>query len=725
MCRSLTLTLAVAGALAGAEWNPFTAPAVPPRYAEVQVSSVFIPMADGVRLAADVVVPRDLPVGQKVPAILKITRYGRAAANGNVAAQDRFWVTHGFARVLVDERGTGASFGTVRYGKSTLGDLWRIVDWVVAQEWSNGRVGAIGNSYEGTTAELLAACGHPAVRAVMPLFSDFNYYTDLIRPGGVFNDWLLQTWGTETRRMDSGEGAKRVDGDKDGVLLKQAIVEHAANPDIYAAGQKAEFLDDPSEAFHGTYGEMNNAGLRAEIEPSRVPMLIFAGWMDAGTVQGAIQRFRTFSNPQRVIVGPWSHGAGHHADPFAPSEIPEPSAQQRLNEAVQFFDRHLNATSEAAPEESRLYYVTMGENAWKSTTVWPPAGFAARSLYLAAGGVLRASQKKGPITVQVGGTATGERNRWHTQLTGSNVDYTDKLPQMEALASFTSSPMEQTVEITGQPVLRISMRVSREDPTLLAYLVTINPHNRPVYLTEGHLRLVHRKADSTEQTLHSYRRGDAQPVKSGDLVETVITLLPTSVLVPAGYRIRLLLASSDRDNFPASPAYSATIDGGSRLELPMAVRKDAKLVYTEAAVSAPVAGSWADFSGTWKLNLAESDYSDPRAARPESLVRTVKQSGESLQYAVERHQNGRTAAYHVTLKIGGRPYESNEAGVVSAKWEGTTLVIQTLYNPGTERHAEQMERWVLSADGRRVTEALSLRIADGTEVRIQRVFDKQ
>jgi predicted acyl esterase len=57
--------------------------------------------------------------------------------------------------------------------------------------------------------------------------------------------------------------------------------------------------------------------------------------------------------------------------------------------------------------------------------------------------------------VQVGGTATGERNRWHTQLTGSNVDYTDTLPQMQALASFTSAPMEQTVEITGQPVLML------------------------------------------------------------------------------------------------------------------------------------------------------------------------------------------------------------------------------------------------------------------------------
>ena len=719
------LTLALAGALAGAASNPFTAPAAPPQYAEVDVSSLFIPMGDGVRLAADVIVPRGLPAGKKIPAILKITRYGRAAANGNVAPQDRFWATHGFARVLVDERGTGASFGTVRYGKATLADLRQVVDWVVAREWSNGRVGAIGNSYEGTTAELLAACGHPAVRAVMPLFSDFNYYTDLLRPGGAFNDWLLQTWGAETRRMDSGEGAKRVDGDQDGMLLKQAIADHAANPDIYTAGQKAEFLDDPSDAFHGTYREMNNASLRAEIERSRVPMLIFAGWMDAGTVQGSIQRFRTFSNPQRVIVGPWSHGAGHDADPFAPSEIPQVSAQERLYEALRFFDRHLNGTSAGVPEESRLYYVTMGENAWKSTIVWPPPGFSARSFFLASGGALQASPAKGSIEVQVGGTATGERNRWHTQLTGSNVDYSDALPRMQTLASFTSGPMEQNVEITGQPVLRISMRAFREDPTLLAYLLAVDQHDRPVYLTEGHLRLVHRKVDAMEQTLHTYRRGDAQPVHSGDSVETAITLLPTSVLVPAGYRIRLLLASGDRDNFPGSPAYSAAIDGESRLELPMAVRKDAKLAYTQAAASAPAAGSRADFSGTWKLNLAQSDYTDPHAARPDSFVRTVKQSGDSLQYAVERQQKGRTGGFHVMLKIGGRPYESNEAGLVSAVWEGTALVIRTLYNPGSERHAEQTERWVLSPDGRRVTEAYSLRLADGTEMRITRVFDKQ
>src|ERR1035438_9799802 len=60
-------------------------------------------------------------------------------------------------------------------------------------------------------------------------------------------------------------------------------------------------------------------------------MLIFASWYDAGTVQGTIQRFREFSNLQRIFVGAWSHGANSNADPFlVPSEVESDREQQRL-----------------------------------------------------------------------------------------------------------------------------------------------------------------------------------------------------------------------------------------------------------------------------------------------------------------------------------------------------------------------------------------------------------
>jgi putative CocE/NonD family hydrolase len=713
--------LCLALPLAAADINPFTAPAVAPDFKDVQATSQYIAMPDGVRIAIDVILPKDLPAGRRIPAILKITRYGRADSGGAVSAYDRFFVTRGYARVLIDERGTGASFGTVRYGKATLGDLRQMVEWVTLQPWSNGRVGAIGQSYEGTTAELLAACGHPAVRAVAPLFSDFNYYTDLIRPGGVFGDWLLHTWHTETRAMDAGQGVKRVDADTDGALLKQAVAQHGANPDIYAAGQKAEFLDDAAPAFDGTFRDMNVASLRGEMEKTRVPMLIFAGWMDAGTVQGTLQRFGTFPNPQRIFIGSWSHGAGHHADPFAPSDTAQPTSQQRLWEVLRFFDHYLKGQSDTAGDEPRLYYATMGENQWKSTAAWPPDGLSTVSYFLAKGRALTPAPAKGSLRVSLAIADTGKQNRWHTQLTGNNVIYADVLPKMQSLAAFTTAPLTEAIEVTGQPIARLRLRPSRDDPALIAYLVAIDPHERPIYLTEGHLRLVQREVNGGEQTLHSYLRRDQESAAAGTDLDAVFTLLPTSVLIPKGYRVRLLLAAGERLDFPAPASYTAVLDAGSRLDLPARKRGDARLGYTE---SAPVAAKL-NFTAAWKLNPAASDFSDPHASRPDSMTCTVQQNGNALHYKVDREQGGKKTGFTVDLKIGGAPFESNAAGVVNARWEGDALLVKTMFNPGTPRQAEQEERWSLSVDGRQLTDSFWIRLPDGVEVRVRRVFDKQ
>jgi hypothetical protein len=40
------------------------------------------------------------------------------------------------------------------------------------------------------------------------------------------------------------------------------------------------------------------------IEATGVPMLVRAGWMDAGFAAGALRRFATFANQQEVEIGP-------------------------------------------------------------------------------------------------------------------------------------------------------------------------------------------------------------------------------------------------------------------------------------------------------------------------------------------------------------------------------------------------------------------------------------
>ena len=573
--RKLLCILLLLPALLAAQENPFPAPAASPEFHGVEATSLYLPMRDGVRLALDVLLPQGRPAAKKIPALLKISRFGRAPVDGSITGEDRFWVEHGYARVLIDDRGTGASFGSTAYGPGEASDLREIVEWVARQPWSNGRVGALGVSIEGTSAELLAATGHPAVRAVAPWFSDYNYYTDIVRPGGIFNEWVLRNFGGYMAQVNAGPSAKRVQTDTDGSLLKQALAEHAGNLDLYQTTRRAEFSDGPLDAAGQTLLDISMPAMRPELARSRVPMLILASWFDAGTAQGALQRFHDFSNRQEVFIGPWSHGAGFEANPFAPGRPVEPSREQQRLEALQFFDHYLKGAPGPAAER-RIHYFTLGENQWHATAVWPPAGLRVFTLHLNADGRLgkKAAGKQRQVRIEV--TSTGEQNRWHTQFGGQPVDYSQALPGMQALASFTTAPLAHPLEITGQPVLRLRLACAAPDPSVIAYLVAVDPRDKAFYLTEGHLRLVDRKPDRSQPTLHTYQRGDAEPVPPGREIEADLTLLPISVLLPQGYRLRLLLAAGDSSTFATSGAYDATIFSASEIELPARERAESE-----------------------------------------------------------------------------------------------------------------------------------------------------
>jgi putative CocE/NonD family hydrolase len=424
-------------------------------------------------------------------------------------------------------------------------------------------------SVEGTASELLAATNHPAVRAVAPWFSDYNYYTDLLRPGGIYNEWILKNFEDFRLQMDSGDSAKHVDGDPEGVLMKQAITEHRGNLDIYSATKDASFIDDPLATTGKSLLDISIPGIAAALRKSQVPMLIFASWYDAGTVQGTIQRYREFSNSQRVFVGAWSHGAGYNSDPFLPSRAVQPSQQQQWLEALQFFRRYLKDVPNQAGTDRLFFYYTIGKNEWQSTNVWPPKSLRKITYQLNSNGKLDLRDSGGSLRVKLQTTSTGERNRWHTQFGGGPVDYSAALKQMSELTSFVTAPLEAPMEITGQAVLRLRLSCSENDPSVIAYLVAVDAKGNSFYLTEGHLRLLHRKLDASEQTLHTYTRRDAEPVPKDQEFEADLTLLPISVSLQKGTRLQLLLASGDNATFASSREYEVTIFSSSQLELPV------------------------------------------------------------------------------------------------------------------------------------------------------------
>ena len=153
-----------------------TAAASRPAPVQFTRRSIHIPMRDGVRIAADVYLPGGPTPSTPLPTMLHQTRYRRGLqfkdstreANAGPTSGMMPFLQAGYAVVITDVRGTGASFGSrvTEFSPAEVRDGWDVLDWIVRQSWSNGSVGAVGISYPGTTAELIGTLGHPALKAI-------------------------------------------------------------------------------------------------------------------------------------------------------------------------------------------------------------------------------------------------------------------------------------------------------------------------------------------------------------------------------------------------------------------------------------------------------------------------------------------------------------------------------------------------------------------------------
>ena len=530
---------------------------VPPPYSELVQRSFYLTMRDGVKIAVQLVLPKHLPADIKIPAILNMTRYWRARQGDEPNA---FLPSHGYAAVLVDARGTGASFGVWKapFSQEEVKDYSEVVNWIVAQPWSNGKVGAIGSSYTGNTALWLASTMNPALKAVIPRHYEFDLYVETPYPGGLLTDWLIRTWNEGNRQLDSNAGVKLVDEDTDQKLYLQAIKRRAENLDVYAAATKTTFRDD--RTFGYTLDELSLHSYSGQLEKSNVPLNNWGGWFDASTADAIIKTFLTLKNYQRAVVGPWNHGGGQNASPY------QTGKSQRVMQGfewLRFFDHYLKGIDTGLDSEKRLYYFTIGEERWKVTNTWPVAGTSMTRWFFGENNSLSteppatgSTEDRYTINFE---TTTGEKNRWHTQV-GGQVVYPDRSEEDKKLLTYTSDPLETDIEITGHPVISLFVTSTHSDGAFYVYLEEVDESGKVTYLTEGQLRAVHRLISRSQPPTripvpyHSFMKADAMPLIPRQIAELRFGLQPISALVKKGHRLRVAIAGHDKDTFIRIPA---------------------------------------------------------------------------------------------------------------------------------------------------------------------------
>lgn len=602
-------------------------------------------MRDGVQIAVDVTLPAALPQPNRLPTILRQTRYHRrmnfrgpsrhpairVLFDQQLAAR-RYFVEHGYAWVDVCARGSGASGGRrpSPWSVDEVEDGREIVDWIVAQAWSNGRVGARGVSYDGTASEFLLVHHHPAVRAIAPRFSLFDAYEDIAMPGGIHLEQFTRDWSRFNDALDRNRfddvlrlilelsrGARKqlassaygsrldrvaatgmrlrepaaralglavagvapTDFDPDGRVVSQHVAERKTNLDVFQAASRMTYRDDTGLSDHDPDVSINDFSPHVRIDEMKGSAAVFhySGWLDGAYQRAAIKRFHAHDDPtHRLIIGPWEHGGRQNISPW---ETSRDALFPHEAELRRFFDAHLRDDDEAREvwaDTAAVRYFTMGAERWQSSEEWPPASQPMRWHLGESSRLQRERPDDGDVRIPVdGGHGTGRASRWRCLLPMLSLTHYEPRSGPEVVR-YTSAPLTDDLEVTGHPVAHIELSSTTDDPRIFVYLEDVDPSGTAHYVTEGQLRAIHRRQKRTKPTSHknipyrTFERSDRTDVDPGQIVKLDFDLLPTSYLFRKGHSIRVGVAGADVDHFEVGPqAIHTVLRASSWVELPV------------------------------------------------------------------------------------------------------------------------------------------------------------
>ena len=530
-----------------------------------QIDNVWIPLADGTRLAARLWLPDDAHASPH-PAILEYLPYRKS---DGTALQDLtrhpYFAEHGFVGVRVDIRGTGDSDGIItdEYSRQEHDDALEVIAWIAEQPWCSGRVGMIGYSWGGFNGLQVAARRPPALGAAVTMYStDDRYRDDCHYMGGCLLASDMLKWATAMRGDNAlpPDPAVRADWRE---VWQHRLAETPAFIEPWLAHQSRD-----DYWLHGS--------VAADYAAIEAATLLVGGWTDAYT--NAVPRMlRGLTCPRKAIIGPWAHVV-----PYA--GVPGP-AIDFLTECVRWFARWLSDEPTGVESDPDLR-VWIGDSAapdagygdrpgrWVALSTTDLAGAPVTEARLGAGGSLVVEPSgAGEIRDEAasGVAAAGTVHLATPQTLGQTASVwcvngmphelaADQRPDDEPSVCFETHPLDSPLDLLGTPELHATVTPDAPVANLVARLTAVAPDGASTLLTWGQLNL-NRAAD------------DAAPceLEPGEALRVTVRLSDVGCRVSAGSRLRLALSSTYWPHVWPDPHGAALeIDlAATRLSLPL------------------------------------------------------------------------------------------------------------------------------------------------------------
>ncbi len=483
--------------------------------------NLWIPLADGTRLAARMWRPRE---ARPVPAVLEYIPYRkRDGTRGRDDPMHGFFAAAGFAALRVDMRGSGESDGLLHdeYLVQEQDDALEVIAWIAAQSWCDGSVGMMGKSWGGFNALQVAARRPPALKAIVTVCSTDDRFGDDIhfKGGCLLNDNLW--WGAIMLAYQGRPPDPEIRPDWRERWLER-LDAMPFWPALWVAHQSRDVY-----WRHGSICE--------DWDAIQCPVLAVGGWADAYT--DAVPRLiENLKVPRLGVVGPWAH--------IYPQDGSPGPAIDFLGECVRWWDLHLKgAGGDGIEREPKMRAFvedwqapsvtrTVSTGRWVGETRWPSPAIQDRPFGLAAGRLIDGPAEQGALSFRSPPwTGTGGGEWMGTGVAGERP--TDQRVDDGLSLCFDSEPLADAVEILGNPVVELSLSSDLPQAQLAVRLCDVAPDGSSLRMSYAVLNLAHR--DGSEEP---------RPMVPGEASQMRVVLKMCGHRVPAGHRLRLALSTA-------------------------------------------------------------------------------------------------------------------------------------------------------------------------------------
>lgn len=533
--------------------------ATPRQFSVVIEKNQEVRLRDGTATYADIYRPMS---DEKVPVIVVRTPYDKEILPGPMTLLPSYQklAERGYAVVVQDIRGRFSSAGEFYPYAHEIDDGHDTLLWATRQPWSNGSTAIMGASFFGITTVLGARSNPPGLKAMVPIITTDGPYDTWSYQGGAFQLGFLGTWGTGLAAAQMVRPDCEIPREK-----RQRYAEALANPsqtlkhwptislpgvsDPEVVPWWKDWVSHPESDEYwsrwrmaDSYSGMKAAGLH------------IGGWFDiflGGTIANFVGLTRAGNAPQKMIIGPWTHGS-YETPPGVLSFGPEAAATNSgiVRDIVRWYDRFLKGREDVETGPAFRYFL-MGANRWEEASGFPLPNAAVQRWFLHSGGSANTLRGDGMLTRE-GPTEDEPADMYvyHPDLpvptAGGNIlmgtihaagpwDQREVEARHDVLV-YTSEPLPQSLKVVGTVAVHLWAATDGRDTDWTAKLVEVHPDGRAINLCDGIIRARYREGTDRARLL-----------TPGRPHEYTIDLAGTANLFKAGSRLRVEISSS---NFP-------------------------------------------------------------------------------------------------------------------------------------------------------------------------------